>query len=215
MTISVVNNSAPALRQRRGAFVTHLYRLQRDLSSPHRPVASDARRQLAVLRRAGSGPRYEAQGYEILFAFDPPREEERMWLTTATLFAQHPRPQFAEPWRRESIGTAMGLLAQQRQGSIARRFTQLVSVESAALPYYLRQALQLVGDGSVGVDFYRLLDELVVLLGSDRTSAGEDHRAQIRLDWARDYSRAQRGTRGRRTTLPPTASAPVPDAPTD
>ncbi|MFI0937416.1 type I-E CRISPR-associated protein Cse2/CasB [Streptomyces sp. NPDC021020] len=209
------DSTAPLTRrQRRAAFVTHLYRLQRDLSSPNRHAASEARRQLAVLRRASGGLRYEAQRYDILFVFDPPRDEEAVWLTAAMLFAQKPHPRPVGPWSRASIGTAMGLLAQQRQASVARRFTQLVSVDTASLAHYLRQALQLVGGATTGVDFYRLLDDLVDLLGDDHTIVGEDNRTRIRLEWARDYSRALRGRPGRQVPRPgPPAPAEVNAAP--
>lgn len=194
-------------RRRRGEFVASLYALQRDLSSPKRFVASEARRKLALLRRSGRGTRHDALVHEMVFAFDPPRGEEQTWLAIAVLFAQHPHPRPGSRGDRPSIGTAMGQLARDKQGSVARRFSQLVAVDTGGLTHYLRQALQLVGTREVGVDFYRLLDELVVLLGEDRSSDAEARRSRIRLGWARDYSRALRGGKPRRGTTDTGAEA--------
>jgi CRISPR system Cascade subunit CasB len=209
-------------KRRRGEFVTSLYALQRDLSSPNRYAAAEARRKLAMLRRSGRGTRHDALVHEMVFACDPPRGEEQVWLATAVLFAQHPHPRPGSQGDRPSIGTAMGQLARDKQGSVARRFSQLVAVDAAGLTHYLRQALQLVGTRESGVDFYRLLDELVVLLGEDRSSDAEARRSRIRLDWARDYSRALRGGKPRHTTTASVADtaqeaeeSPDPDTLTD
>ncbi|MER6717134.1 type I-E CRISPR-associated protein Cse2/CasB [Streptomyces sp. NPDC000877] len=179
-------------RQRRGDFVTHLYRLNRSISSDNRHAAAEARRTLARLRRCFAGPRQEADAYSTVFDFDPPEAEQHIWLLVAGLFALHPQAQPQDTHGRASIGTAMGLLAQDRGDSVQRRFTQLVSVEAASLPHYLRQCVQLLATSAIPLDYHRLLDELVDLLIDDPYQRNADRRQRIRLTWARDYHRASR-----------------------
>ncbi|MFD4611916.1 type I-E CRISPR-associated protein Cse2/CasB [Streptomyces sp. NPDC058440] len=178
------------IRQRRGDFVTHLYRLHRTISSNNVHAAGEARRVMARLRRCFAGPRQEADAYETVFDFDPPEAEQHIWLLVAGLFALHSQPQPEEQHRRASIGTAMGLLAQDRGDSVRRRFTQLVSVEGPSLPHYLRQCAQLLSTAAIPLDYYRLLDELVDLLTDDPHGRNTERRQRIRLTWARDYHRA-------------------------
>jgi CRISPR system Cascade subunit CasB len=180
------------IRQRRGDFVTHLYRLNRSISSDNRHVAAEARRTLARLRRCFAGPRQEADAYQTVFDFDPPEAEQHIWLLVAGLFALHPQPQAQDVHDRSSIGTAMGLLAQDRGDSVHRRFTQLVSVDAASLPHYLRQCVQLLATATIPLNYYRLLDELVELLIDDPHGRNADRRQRVRLTWARDYHRASR-----------------------
>ncbi|MFF3313656.1 type I-E CRISPR-associated protein Cse2/CasB [Streptomyces sp. NPDC002952] len=180
------------LRRRRSDFVSHLYRLNRAISSDNPHQAADARRTMARLRRCFASPRQEADAYSTIFDFDPPETEQHIWLLTAGLFALHPQPRADGTNGRPSVGTAMGRLAQDRGASTQRRFTQLVSVETAALPYYLRQCIQLLATTDGALDYYRLLDELVVLLADDPYGRNDDRRQRIRLTWARDYHRASR-----------------------
>ncbi|MGW2710441.1 type I-E CRISPR-associated protein Cse2/CasB [Streptomyces sp. NPDC001356] len=189
------NAAAPApndTRQRRADFVTHLYRLNSSISSDNRHAAAEARRTLARLRRCFAGPRQEADAYQTVFDFDPPEAEQHIWLLVAGLFALHPQAPPRDAHGRASIGTAMGLLAQDRGDSVQRRFTQLVSVETSSLPHYLRQCVQLLATASLPLDYYRLLDELVGLLIDDPYGRNADRRQRIRLTWARDYHRASR-----------------------
>ncbi|MER6543152.1 type I-E CRISPR-associated protein Cse2/CasB [Streptomyces sp. NPDC001250] len=181
------------LQQRRGDFVTHLYRLHHTMSSDNRHAAAEARRTMARLRRYFAGPRQEADAYTTVFDFDPPETEQHIWLLVAGLYALHPQARHGEG-NRPSIGTAMGQLAQDRGDSVQRRFTQLVSVETASLPHYLRQSVQLLATADIPVDYYRLLNELVDLLTDDPYGRNADRRQRIRLTWARDYHRANRPT---------------------
>ncbi len=195
------------VRQLRSDFVTHLYRLHRDMSSDNRHLAGEARRVMAVLRRCFSGSRQQADAYDIVFAFDPPMAEQHVWLLVAGLFALHPQSWPQDDDRKASIGTAMGRLARTRGDSVRRRFTQLVSVDTGSVPHYLRQAVQLLRTGSVSLDYYRLLDELTVLLVNDAHGRNADRRQNILLTWARDYHRASRAEKS--------APAAQPEDPTE
>jgi CRISPR system Cascade subunit CasB len=194
------------IQQRRSAFVTHLHGLHRSMSSDNRHAAGDARRTMARLRRCFAGPRQEADAYTTVFDFDPPESEQHIWLLVAGLFALHPQPHHGER-SRPSIGTAMGQLAQDRGDSVQRRFTQLISVETPALPHYLRQCVQLLATADIPVDYHRLLNELLDLLADDPYGRNAERRQRIRLTWARDYHRASRPT--------PAAKAEPAPAPAD
>ncbi|MFI0511177.1 type I-E CRISPR-associated protein Cse2/CasB [Streptomyces sp. WSLK1-5] len=182
---------ADGIQQRRAAFITHLYGLHRSMSGDNRHAAGEARRTMARLRRCFAGPRQEADAYSTVFDFDPPEPEQHIWLLVAGLFALHPQPHHGER-ARPSLGTAMGHLAQTRGDSVQRRFTQLVSVETTALPHYLRQCIQLLATADIPLDYYRLLNELTDLLADDPTGRQAERRQRIRLTWARDYHRASR-----------------------
>lgn len=185
--------TAPAPRQatadRRREFVTFLYRVQRNLTADNRYAAADSRAILARLRRSFAGPRQQAEAYQIVFDFDPPEHEQHIWLLAGGLFALHPRPRPAGSERGMSIGAAIGALAGTGAVSASRRFTQLISVDQHAFAYYLRQAVQLLRGGRVGLDYYRLLDELAVLLAEDKTDRHAQRAQDIRIAWIRDFHR--------------------------
>lgn len=169
-------------RDRRKAFVRYLYGLHYALGSENPQRSAEARRNLARLRRAFAGQRHEAEAYDVVFPHDPPADEQEVWLLVAGLFALHPHGDSA---RDRSIGGAMRLLVADRP-SAARRFTQLLSVDPAAIRHHLRQAIQLLRADGVLLDYYRLLDDLVTM----HTSREQAHR--VRLRWARDYHRRER-----------------------
>ncbi len=185
--------TAPVPRQvtadRRRDFVTFLYRVHRNLTADNRYAAADSRAILARLRRSFAGPRQQAEAYQIVFDFDPPEYEQHIWLLVGGLFALHPRPRPAGSERGMSIGAAMGALADAGAVSASRRFTQLISVDHKAFAYYLRQAVQLLRGGLVGLDYYRLLDELTVLLAEDKTGQHAQRAQDIRIAWIRDFHR--------------------------
>jgi CRISPR system Cascade subunit CasB len=185
--------TAPASGQtvagRRRQFVTFLYGIHKNLTADNRYAAADSRAILARLRRSFAGPRQQAEAYQVIFDFDPPEREQHVWLLVGGLFALHPRPRPASGERGMSIGAAMGTLAQAGAGSASRRFMQLISVEHDALEYYLRQAVQLLRAGQAGVDYYRLIDELAVLLAADETGRHAERCQDIRIAWTRDFQR--------------------------
>ncbi|MFY1681638.1 type I-E CRISPR-associated protein Cse2/CasB [Micromonospora sp. WMMD730] len=192
------------LAQRRDAFVRGLYGLHYAVTSDNPRRSGDARRSLARLRRSFSGGQQEAEAYDVVFPYEPPEREQRVWLLIAGLFALHPH---GNTVRGRSLGTAMRDLVEKRP-SAARRFTQLLSVDEAALPHYLRQAVQLLRSGDVAIDFHRMLTDLVDMQGS----AEETHR--VRLRWARDYHRPKRTPKVISSTDPEPAED-VPAEPVD
>lgn len=167
---------------RRRAFTTYLYRLHSGLSSPIPQRVSESRQALARLRRSFSGPRQQAEAYDIVFAHDPPESEQEVWLLVAGLFALHPQPRR----HSRSLGASMGKLATLRGASVTRRFTQLLARDRDALAHQLRQTIRLLDSENVPVDYDQLLDDLAVLLG-DRYR--DDAAQRIRLRWAREYHR--------------------------
>lgn len=194
---------------RRQAFVRHLYGLHNALDSANPQRSGEARRSLARLRRAFAGRQQEAEAYDIVFPHDPPVDEQELWLLIAGLFALHPHPNNA---RGRSLGGAMRLLVADRP-SAARRFTQLLSVDPAAMPHYLRQAIQLLRADGISVDYQLLLTDLIKM----RSSREEAH--QVRLRWAREYHRPNRQPTNQQpqtaeTALPEETTAELADAPT-
>ncbi|KWW98834.1 CRISPR-associated protein CSE2 [Carbonactinospora thermoautotrophica] len=167
---------------KRKAFVDYLYGLHQGLSSdnPHR--VAECRRVLARLRRSFAGARQQAEAYDVVFRHDPPEREQEVWLLVAGLFALHP-----QPGNGDTLGRAMRRLARAREGTVDRRFTQLLAVDRESLPHYLRQAVQLLRAENVPLDYARLLDDLVALW-----TGGEDAAHRVRLAWARDYHRPER-----------------------
>lgn len=183
-----------SVAERRAAFVGHLHDLHRGLSAPDPRRVSDARRTLARLRRSATGHRQQAEAYDVVFAFDPPAAEQGAWLLVAGLFALNPQPR-PGPGGPRSLGASMRLLVELRDSAAERRFVQLLSVDRAALPHYLRQTLRLLATHQVPVDYRRLLGDLVVLLDAGRD---EEEAHRVRLDWARDFHRrAPRATTDR------------------
>lgn len=177
-----MNTPAP-IEQRREEFIAHLYRLHYHLTSPNQRLQADARRTLARLRRSFAGARQEVEAYEIVFAHDPPRSEERTWLLVAGLFALHPQPYPTGAGAR-TMGASMRVLEARRGESATRRFLQLVSADRNALPHYLRQAVRLLDSSDVSLNYRRLLPDVHVLLG-DRPELAQN----VRLDWTRDFYR--------------------------
>jgi CRISPR system Cascade subunit CasB len=189
------DDSVPeARRDARRDFVTSLYRLQEAIDAGGH-LAHAARRDVARLRRSTAGPQQQMQAYEIVFRHDPPEAEQQAWLLLAGLFAINPQPRPTGGDRRSLGGSLRRLARKQNQvpGSdvaaeasspLDRRFTQLLSVGVDALPHYLRQCLHLLRTESVPVNYYRLLDDLIVLCGDD-----PQKRQLVRLRWARDFYR--------------------------
>lgn len=168
-----------SLNERRWAFVQQLYRLHQALTSDNPRLSGEARRTLARLRRSFAGPRQEAEAYDIVFPYDPPRREQELWLLVAGLFGLHPHGDTA---KGRTVGGAMRLLADKRV-SAQRRFTQLLSVGPQHLPYYLRQMIQLLRSDDVAIDYHQLLTDLVLI------NSGREWAHQVRLRWAGDYHR--------------------------
>ena len=180
---------AQTITARRRDFITFLYDVHRNLTADNRYAAADSRAILARLRRSFAGPHQQAEAYQVVFDFDPPEHEQHIWLLAGGLFALHPRPRPAGGERGMSIGAAMGALAEAGAGSASRRFMQLISVDQAALAYYLRQAVQLLRGGQVGLDYYQLLDDLAVLLAADQTGRHAQQCQDIRIAWIRGFHR--------------------------
>ncbi|MBL6280236.1 type I-E CRISPR-associated protein Cse2/CasB [Micromonospora fiedleri] len=194
-------DARPPIYQRRETFVRHLYGLHYAVTSDNRRRSGEARQTLARLRRAFSGGNREAEAYDVVFPFEPPIDEQDLWLLIAGLFALHPHGNTA---RGRTLGTAMQTLVDKRP-STARRFTQLLSLDPTAMPHYLRQAVQLLRTEDIAIDYLRLLNDLVEM----RSSRERAH--QIRLRWARDYHKPTRPPRSKNspTTDPQPADGAV------
>lgn len=183
-----MNVDAVPVAERRRAYVRALYRLYHALDREP-PVASRARQNLARLRRGFAGSRQEIEAYGVVLSFDPPVKEQEIWLLLGGLFALHPHANTAHG---RSMGGAMRQLLDGRGVAVQRRLEQLLSVDRTALPHYLRQATTLLRAGEVGIDYHRLLDDLLVLVQPD-SDADAVH--AVRLQWARDFHRFDRASR--------------------
>ncbi|MEU8035581.1 type I-E CRISPR-associated protein Cse2/CasB [Streptosporangium sp. NPDC049078] len=202
--MSIQAPSAPhdEVRERRRRFVGHLYGLHAKLESANAHQVSEARRTLAQLRRSLTGPRHEADAYAVVFPFDPPQAEQQAWILVAGLFALNPRPRSRTAPGSRSLGTSMRALVAERS-SAERRFVQLLAVDRASLPHYLRQTVRLLGAEDIALDYYRLLDDVVTLM-HERADPDRVHR--VRLNWARDFHRPAPSP----AATPPTASVVSP-----
>lgn len=164
-------------------FVAALYRLYWALESPNNRGAPAARQKLAVLRRAFPGSRYESAGRGFVSEHGAPDSEVDAWQLVATLFALHSGPPPPRGYGR-TFGAAMQRLTAGRHASAERRFTQLISVSPQSLPHHLRQAIQLLRADGIPVDYDRLLDDVVILLG-----ANENRARSVRFAWVDDFYR--------------------------
>ncbi|PRX43583.1 CRISPR type I-E-associated protein CasB/Cse2 [Prauserella shujinwangii] len=171
----------PPVHQRRQEFVKHLERLAHDLSSGTDHRIRAARRTLAQLRRSATGQLDEHEALALVFEHHAPRQEERIWLTVAGLFALNPRID----GHRLRLGAALGELERrQPRGTAQKRLRQLLAADTGALPQHLRTTLQLLANHDIRVDFYTLLDDAVTLLDPHHD---EQRGRDIRWRWARDF----------------------------
>ncbi|GII05487.1 type I-E CRISPR-associated protein Cse2/CasB [Planobispora takensis] len=185
MSTQALSTPYDEIRERRRRFIGHLYSLHAKLESGSAHQVSEARRTLAQLRRSLNGPRYEAEAYAAVFPFDPPQVEQQAWILVAGLFALHPQPRSTRSNGSRSLGTSMKILAAERN-SAERRFVQLLAVDRASLPHYLRQTIRLLSSEDITLDYYQLLDDVVTLM-DERADPERVHR--VRLGWARDFHR--------------------------
>jgi CRISPR system Cascade subunit CasB len=169
--------------QRRDAFISSLYALRAGAESGILGRQSECRQTLARLRRSLRSGQPEPGVYEVVFRHDPPESEQEAWLLVAGLFATNPQP--ASRGDR-SIGSAMRTLREKRGEAASRRFEQLLTRDQAGLAHHLRQIVRLLASDKVPVNYARLLDDLVVLLGDDHRGEAA-HRTRLR--WARDFHR--------------------------
>ena len=151
------------------AFARHLY----GLSAQAKEGTGDARGSLARLRRSlgrrGVDP---AASAEVGGALPPlpqdPDEAERaldahLWV--AALYAVHAQ-KMDTPWfggyvaKGASFGASCERL-RRSSASVDRRFAALLDARWPDLPYRLRQAVTLLAASEVGVDYGRLLRDLL------------------------------------------------------
>ncbi len=163
------------------AFIQHLQALQakKDLGA------------LATLRRSltfdpGCDPR--AFPYVERFAGEEhERAARRLALyAVAGLFAAHPES------GAQSFAAAFGQLARRRKASsereysisIERRFIALLEADADTIHIHLRHAISLLKAESLGLDYARLLDDLIVWMNPNWAPD------RMRQRWARDFYRA-------------------------
>lgn len=134
-------------------------------------------------------PEPDLQVCRFVLQHDPPEAELQIWLLTAGLYAY--ADMGTEGAKRHRFGTAMGQLARARPGGgVPARFQGLLSAEPASLPYYMREAVQLLGQSGIALDFLHLLEDLLVLLRPRRDGRDDPRRSQLLLRWAVEYDRA-------------------------
>ena len=97
----------------------------------------------------------------------------------AGLFARHPEQQ------NRSFAAAFGELLRKRESqSIEQRFIALLEADADNILDYLRQAISLLAAEDIGLDYARLLDDLVFWMNPNAD------RDRLRQRWAREFYHA-------------------------
>jgi CRISPR system Cascade subunit CasB len=166
--------------QSRKRFVTGLYALGRDLDSgdPHR--VAKARRVLARVRRSLNDPHYLPDVLGLVLPHSPSREEKEVWIFIAALFSLNPRSA-SNGWRKP-LGVALRDCGTDT--SSEARLRQLLTSDWNTLQNRLRQAVRLLQQKKVSLDYGRLLDDLVEL---HQAPAGSARAHRVHLRWAEHF----------------------------
>jgi CRISPR system Cascade subunit CasB len=136
------------------------------------------RAALAALRR-GLGHEYGVvEMYPHVVPFIPEDDRHhRYYFLVAALFALHPD----RPTRLgESMGRTFARIGEARGNmeSVERRFVALLGAHAADVGEHLRHAISLARSNGVGVDYAKLLNDLLWWSHPER---------RIQLQWARDF----------------------------
>jgi len=161
--------------ERTKAFVAHLLALAQP--------ARENRAALAALRSGlgvppGAAPRMYK--YVAPHLGDRAHPSDCWFYTAGALFAWHPMHDAGQ-----SLGAALRALVDRPEAgdSIEARFTALLSSHPDDLPDHLRQVVGLLRSKDVGLDWFRLLNDLIHWDLPDRA---------VQSRWARDFYRQQR-----------------------
>jgi CRISPR system Cascade subunit CasB len=157
-------------------FVGHLL----GLAQPGR----EDRAALAALRSGlGQEPGASARmhKYVVPYLGERAHHSDRWFYAVGALFAWHPKP---EPGR--SLGAALRALVDRPEASdsLEARFTALLNSHPDDLPDHLRQAVGLLRSKDIGLDWFRLLNDLL---------AWDLPNHDVQRKWARDFYRATAG----------------------
>lgn len=167
-------------RQNRKNFVEGLYALGRDLESGEAARVARARRILARVRRSLNDPRYLPDVLALVLPHRPPSTEKEVWILVAVLFSLNPPS--ASHGRRRPLGIAMQACD---TGSAAEaRLRQLLTSDWNVLRNRLRQAVRLLQQKKVALDYGKLLDDLVDL---HQSPAGSSRAHRVHLRWAEHF----------------------------
>lgn len=170
--------------------------LQRQL----REGSSAARGTVAGLRNSlGSQPGADPCAWEETIGILPehlqgrgnkPSNAEWASHVSMTLFALHLQGGRASHAWGPSLGAAArDLSVQRREGTIDRRFHQIVAnLNSKAVAYHLRTFIPLLRGKSINLDFGRLAADLFLAQSGNYVN-------QVRLGWARDYAKKNNTTK--------------------
>ena len=198
-----MNEVVPSMKPPRVRYIERLYKIEAKLRSDNAKLVSDARRDLALLRRGLAG-NSQISAYSVVFRDEDvdtepndgtdgrdrsywiTDDELKVWLLVGGLFALHPLVSRADQTKARSFGAAMGALRSRlaSSASVDRRMDQLLGLDQGSLPHYLRQVISLLSANDVAVHYAQLLDDLLVLLGPAHRT---ERAAKIRLRWAREY----------------------------
>ncbi|MFE1167417.1 type I-E CRISPR-associated protein Cse2/CasB [Nocardiopsis sp. NPDC058789] len=174
--------SSPGHRIDRGRrnFVHGLYALGRDLESQEASRVARARRILARVRRSTNDPHYLPDVVDLVLPHSPEPDEKEVWNFVAVLFSLNPRSA-SGGWRRP-LGIAMRDCG---TGSSAEaRLRQLLTSDWNVLQNRLRQAVRMLQQQKVALDYGQLLDDLVDLR---QAPVGSPRAHQVHLRWAEHF----------------------------
>jgi CRISPR system Cascade subunit CasB len=153
---------------------------------------SNDRAKLASLRRGlGQPPGSALEASRVIERMldedDPPWIVDTLYVI-APLFAFHPMSERGN--RRSNMGDHFRSLFgkdEEPPPNVERRFMALLSSAPDDLPDALRQAVSLLKQKEIAVNWRRLFDDVRNWL--DRRPEGEEKRQEVRLGWSRRFWR--------------------------
>lgn len=162
------------------------------ISAIERLRDNDDRARLASLRRGlGQSPGAVLEASRVIEHMldedDPPWVADTLYVI-APLFALHPVSYRGDRWT--DMGDHFRALFSRDEDpppNVERRFLALLSSEPDDLPDALRQAVSLLKQKEVAVNWHRLFDDVQKWLTP--SPEGEEKRQEVRLRWSRHFWR--------------------------
>lgn len=153
--------------ERTKKFVNHLRALARD-DNPDRGALADLRSGLG--KPPGHAPRMHK--HVVPYLGEKQSRDDRWFYTVGALFAANPLHD-----GKETIATCFRKIA-VRSDSIAARFTALLGSHSSDLHKHLSYAISLLKSNNLGLNYYKLLDDLIYWDHPERP---------VQNRWAREF----------------------------
>lgn len=153
-----------------GEFVSYLTSLARE-GHEDRGALADLRSGLA----AGPGMAPRMFRHVVKHLGDHERRSDRWFYVVGTMFGANPLQV-----KGNTMGKCFELLSKRGSDSIEARFVALLGAHPDDLPSHLYHGARLLKSKDIGIDYYRLLRDLIHWDSADR---------YVQNQWARDYYR--------------------------